>query len=127
VYHNWFGLSLREYSESKPSARLPLYLAINLNRKVVRDVSRFRLRAHGLKCETGLYDRGTHMCDLCDIDEVQDEMHVVYRCTCPFLVQLRQGYSHVFQGSCLYSLNAFTNQNNVDAYKFLSALMRFFD
>ena len=127
VYHNWFGLPLKEYSEGKPSVRLPWYLTISLNRKVVRDVGRFRLRAHGLKCETGLYDRSSHICDLCDLGEVQDEVHVVYRCTCPFLVQLRQDYRHLFGVSRCYDLKAFTNQNNVDVYKFLSALVRFFD
>lgn len=127
VYHNWFGLPLREYSESKPSARVPSYLTVNLNRKVMRDVSRFRLRAHGLKCETGLYDRDTHICDVCDIGEVQDEIHVVFRCTCPFLVELRQAYGHLFRGLHRCDLKAFTNQNSVDVYKFLSALIRFFD
>jgi len=127
VYHNWFGLPLKEYSESRPSARLPLYLTVNLNRKVVRDVSRFRLRAHGLKCETGLYDRSTHICDLCDSGEVQDELHVVYRCACPFLVQLRQDYRHLFRGLCRYHLKAFVNQDSVDVCKYLSALIRFFD
>ena len=127
VYHNWFGLPLKEYSESRPSARLPLYLTVNLNRKVVRDVSRFRLRAHGLKCETGLYDRSSHICDLCDSSEVQDELHVVYRCRCPFFVQLRQDYRHLFRGLCRYNLKAFTNQDHIDVCKFLSALVRFFD
>ena len=97
VYHSWFGLPLKEYSESRPSARLPMYLTINLNRKVMRDVSRFRLRAHGLKCEIGLYDRSTHICNRCDTGEVQDEVHVVYRCTCPYLVQLRQDYRQLFE------------------------------
>jgi hypothetical protein len=127
VYHNWFGLPLKEYSESRPSARLPLYLTINLNRKVVRDVSRFRLRAHGLKCESGLYDRSTHVCDRCDSGEVQDEMHVVYRCMCPSIVQLRQEYGHIFRGVRRYDLKAFTNQDNIDVYKFLSALITIFD
>jgi len=93
----------------------------------MRDVSRFRLRAHGLKCETGLYDRSSHICDRCDSGEVQDELHVVYICKCPFLVQLRQDYKHLFWGLCRYDLKAFTNQDNVDVYKFLSALTRFFD
>lgn len=128
VYHNWFGLPVKGYSESRPSVRVPLYLTLNLNRKVVRDVSRFRLRAHGLKCEEGVYgsDRSQCICDLCDSGEVQDELHVVHRCSHPFLVQLREDYGHLFDGRS-FDLKAFTNQNNVDVYKFLSALVRFFD
>ena len=127
VYHNWFDLPLREYSESRPSAQLPLYLTINVNRKVVRDVSRFRLKAHGLKCESELHGKSSHFCDLCDIGEVQDELHVVYRCKCPFLVQPRQDYKHFLGGLFWYGLKAFINQDNVEVCKFLSALIRFFD
>lgn len=128
VYHTWFGLPLRDYSESRPSAHMPSYLSLNLNRKVIRDVSRFRLRAHGLKCEKGLYgsDRNELICDLCESGEVQDELHVVFRCSCPFLAQLRRDYAYLFAGVS-QDLRAFANQSNFDVYKFLSALTRYFD
>ena len=36
---------------------LPEYLKMPLSKSVMRNVARFRIRGHGLKCETGLYGR----------------------------------------------------------------------
>jgi len=36
---------------------LPEYLKMALSKSVMRNVARFRIRGHGLKCETGLYGR----------------------------------------------------------------------
>ena len=60
-----------------------------LSKSVMRNVARFRVRGHGLKCETGLYgrspDRSARVCNLCENgDYIQDEKHVsyffMYRC-----------------------------------------------
>jgi len=50
-----------------------------LSKSVMRNVARFRIRGHGLKCETGLYgrspDRSARVCNLCE--NGQDEKHVI--------------------------------------------------
>jgi len=57
-----------------PDARapfvLPEYLKMALSKNIMRNVARFRIRGHGLKCETGLYDRSpdrsARVCNLCE-------------------------------------------------------------
>ena len=51
-----------------------------LSKSVMRNVARFRIRGHGLKCEIGLYgrsqDRSARVCNLCENgDYIQDEKH----------------------------------------------------
>jgi len=51
----------------------------------MRNVARFRIRGHGLKCETGLYgrspDRSARVCNLCENgDYIQDDKHVISSC-----------------------------------------------
>ena len=46
----------------------------------MRNVACFKIRGHGLKCETGLYgrspDRNARVCNLCENgDYIQDENH----------------------------------------------------
>jgi len=59
-------------------------------------VARFRIRGHGLKCETGLYgrspDRSAHVSNLCENGEIQDEKHVIY--SCMGTEHLRQQFIH---------------------------------
>ena len=50
TYHKWCGKSLKQCAG--PPFILPSYLCMELKRKVVRNVSRFRLRAHHLKVES---------------------------------------------------------------------------
>jgi len=56
-----------------------------LSKSVMRNLARFRIRGHGLKCETGLYgrspDRSARVCYLCENgDYIQDEKHVIFPC-----------------------------------------------
>ena len=58
---------------------LPEYLKMALSKSVMRNVARFRVRGHGLKCETGLYGRSPDMsarvCNLCENgDYIQDDI-----------------------------------------------------
>ena len=55
AYHNWFALPERPVSDA--SFFLPEYLKMDLSKSSMRNVARFRIRGHGLKCETGLYGR----------------------------------------------------------------------
>jgi hypothetical protein len=71
AYLNWFALPERPVSDARAPFVLPEYLKMALSKNVVmRNVSRFRIRGHGLKCETGLYgrnpDRSACVCNLCE-------------------------------------------------------------
>jgi hypothetical protein len=53
-------------------------LKMDLSNNITRNVARFRIRGHGLKCETGLYgrspDRSARVCNLCENgDYIQDK------------------------------------------------------
>jgi hypothetical protein len=69
AYHNWFALPVRPVSDARAPFVLPEYLKMALSKCVMRNVARFRIRGHGLKCETGLYgmstDRSALVCNLC--------------------------------------------------------------
>ena len=54
--------------------------------KVRRDLARFRISAHKLKVETGRHTRpvtplNDRSCDKCDAGEIEDEKHVILRCS----------------------------------------------
>jgi hypothetical protein len=70
AYHNWFALPERPVSDARAPFVLPEYLKMALSKSVMRNVARFRIRGHGLKCETGLYgrnpDRSARVCNLCE-------------------------------------------------------------
>ena len=50
-YHNWFALPERPVSDAHAPFVLPEYLKMALSKSVMRNVARFRIRGHGLKCE----------------------------------------------------------------------------
>jgi hypothetical protein len=59
-----------------------------LSKSVMRNVARFRIRGHGLKCETGLYgrspDRSARVGNLCENkDYIQYEKHVIFYVSVP--------------------------------------------
>ena len=65
----------------------------------MRNVARFRIRGHGLKCETGLYgrspDRSARVCNLFENgDYIQDEKHVIFSCI--GTEHLRHQFIHLF-------------------------------
>jgi hypothetical protein len=70
AYHNWFALPERLVSDARAPFVLPECLKMALSKSVMRNVARFRIRGHGLKCETGLYgrspDRSARVCSLCE-------------------------------------------------------------
>jgi len=85
AYHNWFALPERPVSDARAPFVLPEYLKMALSKSVMRNVARFRIRGHGLKCETGLYgrspDRSARVCILCENgDYIEDEQHVIFSC-----------------------------------------------
>ena len=84
AYHNWFALPERPVSDARAPFVLPEYLKMALSKSVIRNVARFRIQGHGLKCETGLYgrspDRSARVCNLCEYGDIQDEKHVIFSC-----------------------------------------------
>jgi hypothetical protein len=85
AYHNWFALPERPVSDARAPFVLPEYLKTALSKSVTRNVAQFRIRGHGLKCETGLYgrspDSSARVCNLCkNGDYIQDEKHVILSC-----------------------------------------------
>ena len=78
TYHKWCGSS-----ESGPRGSpfsIPSYLYKDLDKHVLRNFSRFRLRAHHLRVESYNWRGGSSICDKCEYGEVQDENHVLFFC-----------------------------------------------
>jgi len=81
--HKWCGSS-----ESGPRGSpfsIPSYLYKDLDKHVLRNFSRFRLRAHHLRVESC----NSSICDKCECGEVQDEKHVLFFCKCAEVYELR--------------------------------------
>jgi len=66
-------------------------------------VARFCLRVHTLKNEQATWDDAIFpACDLCDAqDDVQDEEHVLFKCTHPHVCSLWLIYASLFSGPLL--------------------------
>ena len=75
AYLNWFALPEKPVSDACAPFFLSEYLKMALSKNVIRDVARFRIQGHGLKCATGLYgrspDRSARVCNLCENGDIQ--------------------------------------------------------
>ena len=92
AYHNWFALPERPVSDARAPFVLPEYLKM-------RNISRFRLRAHTLKVEAAAWLKdGSRVCDHCpDEDEhVQNEVHTLLICQDHRVCELRKHFSFLF-------------------------------
>jgi len=136
VYKDLFGVPLDV--DVRAPVWLPHHMGQNHSKHVMRNVSRFRLRAHTLRANTAVWSRGTvsPICDKFDLHEVQDEAHVLFKCACPDVCQLRHKYHVLFQeavhlspvSSCVHFVNkpmmfAFLSQENYKLFRFISELM----
>ena len=113
AYHNWFALPERLVSDARAPFVLPEYLKMALSKSVMRNVARFRIRGHGLKCETGLCgrspDRSARVCNLCkNGDSVQDEKHVIFSCI--GTEHLRHQFIHLFDNISEGDIKGFVSQ-----------------
>ena len=77
---------LRTYKLFKSDFRLEPYLTLNLNKKIYTKIARFRCSSHSLKIETGRHERPilpveNRICDKCNTNEVEDELHCLITCT----------------------------------------------
>jgi len=55
----------------------PCYLHLDLPKYVMRNVSRFRLRAHTLAVESSIWRGGSGHCDKCSCPAVQNEVRTI--------------------------------------------------
>jgi hypothetical protein len=62
AYHNWFALPERPVSDARAPFVLLEYLKVVLGKNVMKNIAWFRIRGHGLKCESGLYGRSPDRC-----------------------------------------------------------------
>ncbi len=63
-----------------PPRYLPDAVHLDLPKHVMRNVSRFRLRAHTLAVESSIWRSGNGHCDKCSCAAVQNEVHVLFHC-----------------------------------------------
>ncbi len=78
TYHTRMALPFKPSNVRGPPHVLPRYLELELSRHVLRNIARFRLRAHTLRVETGCWQSHKRICDKCDLHDVQDEKHVIF-------------------------------------------------
>ena len=116
AYHNWFALPERLVSDARAPFVLPEYLKMALSKSVTKNVARFRIRGHGLKCETGLYgrnpDRSARVCNLCENGDyiLQDEKHVTF--SCMGTEHSRHQFNHLFDNVSEGDIIGFVFQHN---------------
>ena len=96
TYQAWFASPFHERFRS--AARLPRYLYLNLSKHVMRNMSRFCLRAHTLRVEPGLWQNRAFSCKRCDCQDIQNEKHVLFYCKDACACALRQKYAFLFDG-----------------------------
>jgi len=77
----------------------PRYLHLDLPKHVMRNVSRFRLRAHTLTVESSIWRDGNGHCNKCS-NAVQNEVHVFFHCQDLFVCSLRRKYLFLFFPFC---------------------------
>ena len=95
--HSWFATPFSR-NERMPTI-VPRYLHLDLSKHVMRNVSRFNLRAHTLKVEAAAwFDDGSRICDQCpgEDEHVQNEVHALLFCQDHRVCELRKLFSFLF-------------------------------
>jgi hypothetical protein len=97
IYKAFFGVPFP--SSVRAPMGTPHHMYLNLSRHVLRNVNRFRLRAHTLRADCAIWSREqiSPICDRCSLHEDQDEVHVLFKCSCPEACQIRRRYIELFQ------------------------------
>ena len=76
------------YKHLKAEFKLEPYL-LKLSRDVFRHIVKFRCSNHKLAIEKGRYsgiDRNLRYCDMCYLDVLGDEYHILFECVKPDIV-----------------------------------------
>jgi len=104
-YHSWFACPLLDLqADSRTHLRNggaplipPRYLHLDLPKHVMRNVSRFCLRAHTLAVESSIWRGGDGHCGKCSCAAVQNEVHVLFHCQDLFVCSLKRKVLIPFQ------------------------------
>jgi len=75
---------------------VPRYLHLDLSKHVMRNISKFRLRAHSSKVEAAAWlEDGSCVCDQypCEDEHVQNEVHALLFCQDHRVCELRKHFS----------------------------------
>jgi hypothetical protein len=97
TYHSWLAIPFSRI-ERMP-INVPRYLHLNLSKHVMRNLSRFRLRAHTLKVEAAAWlEDGSCVCDQRpgEDEHVQNEVHAHLFCQYHRVYELRKHFSFLF-------------------------------
>ncbi len=95
-YHQWCALPTKRALVACLPYILPRHMFLDLPQDVIRIVARFRLRAHTLQAETMTWTHNTSpSCDLCNVNGIQDEQHVLFHRTHLHWVSLCRTYASV--------------------------------
>jgi hypothetical protein len=86
------GLLLFLFKNAWSAAKVPRYLYLDLVKHVMRNISRFCLRVHMLRVESGLWHNRVFFCNRCDRQDIQDEKHVLFCCKDARVCAPRQKY-----------------------------------
>jgi exonuclease III len=139
TYQAWFATPFP--CNTRSYVPLPWYLFLDLPKQVVRNVSRFRLRAHTLRVESAVWQDETLVCDRCPCNQAQDEAHVLFNCTDEQVCSLRCQYKMLFepfaedfsetQPFLLHQVDTqiisrFLDQRNTKLFFFISKIMDLF-
>eukprot|EP00983_Pelagomonas_calceolata_P031472 987164-Pelagomonas_calceolata.AAC.4 len=77
--------------------KAPRYLNLELCRHVQQTISQFRLQTHTMGVEKACWQSGViGHCDLCELQDLQDEKHALFLCNCASVCALRNKYAHLF-------------------------------
>lgn len=107
AYQHWFSIPFWSHQgRKKKFVAIPNYLCLDMPRQVMRNVSRFRLRAHNLKVETSRWEHQGHqqhsnLCDKCSSGDIQDEKHILFFCSCDRACALRREYEDLFSDTLI--------------------------
>ena len=97
TYHQWCALPTKRALVTHSPYILHKYMFLNLPRGVIRSTARFRLSVHTLRFETATWNQSNSpTCDMCEINDIQDEQHVLFHCANPHTISLRRKYAPLF-------------------------------
>jgi hypothetical protein len=131
AYHNWFALPERLVPDARAPFVLPEYLKMVLSINVMRNVAQFRIRGHGLKCETGFYgrspDMSAHVSNVVSHLEYpsfhSNGKHDIFLCMCTEHLRHQFNHDNISDGD----IKSLVFQHISEVYKFISAAVDLFD
>lgn len=105
--------------------RISQYLTLNLSPCYHKILSRLRLSSHSLGIETGrwhkpIIPKENRICSFCDLGEIDDEIHFLFKCSNEKLCTLRRCYIRTFSDSVEENLVAILCSNDVSTLRKLA-------